>query len=125
MVKVASQWPAQANPVGDMFKTEVSLEEYVMGTARLVPPLVCADEMNEITPPRTRDVLPPGVRVILPGNSGVFFFPPPHPTMLPNIKIATAKRRLPERNLPMHPSSHRGPARTREPRQTLNELENL
>jgi hypothetical protein len=104
MVKVTSQCPAQATPVGPTFRTEVSLDEKVMGTARFVPLLVCAEELKKSMPPNTREVLPEGERVTLPGKSGVFFFPAPQPAMLTNARIATARRSLAEPNLPMHPS---------------------
>src|ERR1041385_8095639 len=104
-------------PLGDIFTTEVSLEEYVIGTARFVPPLVWAEAVNESVPPSTREPLPAGFSVIFPGNRGVFFLPPPHPAMLPSTRIATANRGLPERNLPMHPL--RTLPAFRERRQTL------
>src|SRR5579872_1964537 len=104
MVNVTSQCPAQATPVGPTFRIEVSLDEKVMGTARFVPVLVCAEEVKKSMPPNSREVLPEGDRVTLPGKSGVFFLPPPHPAMPANARIATARRSLPEPNLPMHPS---------------------
>src|ERR1700751_1540620 len=98
-----------------------------MATCRVVPVFVCADAVKARDPPSTKDVSTAGVRLILPGKSGApAFEPPPHPAMLHRERIATAKRRPPERNLPMHPLCPRATVLSSMSADKLsNELENL
>src|SRR5438445_4332437 len=118
VVKAISKCPAQATPLGAMFRTEVSLDEKVMGVERLVPEAVCTDAVKIITAPWATEVLLEGLRLTFPGNSGgPALPPPPHPVMLHINRIATVRQREFEceflhtdiplhRNLPMHPSKH-------------------
>jgi hypothetical protein len=90
-----------------ILRTEVSLEEKVMGTFKFVPVVVWADAEKTIVPPSTREVLTVGVRLMRPANrGGPALVPPPHAERLHRERIATAKARLLKCNLPMHPSSH-------------------
>jgi hypothetical protein len=107
VVKAASQWPAQATPLDARFRIEVSLEEKVMGTLRLVPEAVVTAEVKLIVLPNTIDVLVVGFSVTWPAKrGGPALVPPPQAAKAHRAKIVTAKRRLPEGNLPMHPSKH-------------------
>ena len=104
-VKLTSQCPAQATPLGASVKMEVSLEEKVMGVAMVVPEAVDADALKLRALPRRREVEALGVRLTLPGKmGGPAFLPPPHPPKLHSERIATANRKAFERNLRMHPS---------------------
>ena len=72
-----------------------------------VPEADCADPLKTSVPPRAREVLVVGVRVMCPANSAVPpFLLPPHPAKVMKERIVTAKNRPRKRNLPMHPSSH-------------------
>jgi hypothetical protein len=83
---------------------EVSLEEYVMGVAILVPDALCAEAVKLRVAPSVKVALFVGVRVMCPGKiGGPGLVPPPHPAMPKEVRIATAKRRPRERNRPMHP----------------------
>jgi hypothetical protein len=91
--------------LGARVKIEVSLEEYVMGVAMLMPEVVATDATKLRVPPSTRDEALAGLRVILPGKiGGPALVPPPQPVMLQIEKIATAKRKTFESDLRMHPS---------------------
>src|ERR1700736_2526512 len=106
VVKATSQCPAQATPLGAMFRTEVSLEEKVMGTARFVPEVVCADALKPNVAPKTTEVLLLGVRLTFPGKSGVLTLEPlPQPPMLHKERTAIVNGKTFKRDLPMHPSS--------------------
>ncbi len=99
-----------------------------MAVEMVVPEVVCADALKLSVPPSTREVLEPGVRVILPGKiGGPGLVPPPHPLKLHRERMATANRKAFERNLPMHPSLSLVPAPRGEITQDepSNELENL
>src|ERR1700739_2417104 len=74
-----------------------------MATLRVVPDVVWAVAVKAKAPPTTSDVSTAGGKLLLPGKKGVPAFEPPHPAKLHRERIATAKRRPPERNLPMHP----------------------
>src|SRR6266567_9211649 len=105
VVKLTSQWPAQATPLEASVKTDVSLEEKVMLVEILVPEEVCAEAVKLRVPPSAREVLLPGVRVTRPGKMGVpAFLLPPQPLKLHRGRIATATHKAFERNRPMHPS---------------------
>jgi hypothetical protein len=103
--------------LGAIFKTEVSLDEKLMGTLRLVPVVVCADALNPNVAPSTTEALLLGVRLTFPGKSGgPDLEPPPQPLMLNRKRMATANRKIAieqlmrpdrtvHRDLPMHPSS--------------------
>jgi hypothetical protein len=107
---------------------DVSLEIKVKAVAMFVPEEVCADALKPRTPPSTREVLPPGVRLTRPGKiGGPGLVPPPQPLKLHRERMATNNRKAFERNLPMHPSlclvaAVRGEITQGEP---SNELENL
>src|SRR5271169_3644819 len=91
VVKATSQCPAQATPLGAIVRIEVSLDEKLMAVVRVVPEAVCADAVKTTTPPRTREVLVAGARLIFPGNSGgPGLEPPPHPLRLHRERIASA-----------------------------------
>src|SRR4051812_13511914 len=80
LVKAASQWPAQATPLEAKFRMEVSLEENVMGTFRVVPVVVCTEAVKLMLEPATIEVLAVGLRLILPAKrGGPAFLPPPQP----------------------------------------------
>ena len=90
--------------MGARVKTEVSLEENVIGVEMLVPVVVEAEALKINVAPRTRDVELPGERLTLPGKmGGPDLAPPPQPAALHREKIATADHKTFERNLPMHP----------------------
>jgi hypothetical protein len=105
IVKVWSQCPAQATPVGDIFRIEVSFELKVIGVLRLVPDAVWTAAVKTRVPPRVSEAVDGGLRVILPGNNGgPGCDPPPQPRMGDKNRMATAKRKPSGSNLPMHSS---------------------
>jgi hypothetical protein len=85
---------------------DVSLEEYVTVVLRFVPEAVCTDAVKTKVAPIVRDALVDGVKLMRPGNKGgPGWDPPPHPMMVEKEQRATARRKLSQRNLPMHSSS--------------------
>jgi hypothetical protein len=64
VVKAMSQCPAQATPFAATFRTDVSLEVNVIGTARLVLDTVWAAALNTKVVPRSTDILLLGDRLI-------------------------------------------------------------
>jgi hypothetical protein len=91
--------------LGARVNIEVSLEEYVTGTLRLLPEVVATEVVKLSVAPNVREEALPGLRVILPGKiGGPALVPPPQPVMLQIEKIATANRKAFESNLRMHPS---------------------
>src|SRR5579871_6732468 len=67
LVKPLSQWPAQATPLGERVRIEVSLEENVIGTFRLVPEVVCTEAEKPTVAPREIELMLAGVKVTFPG----------------------------------------------------------
>jgi hypothetical protein len=97
--------------LGARVKTEVSLEEKVMGVEMLTPVVDCTEAVKFRVLPSTREESTPGVRITLPGKMGVpCFAAPPHPLKLHRERTATANRRTFESDLPMHPSLNPVPA---------------
>jgi hypothetical protein len=91
-------------PLGAIFKTEVSLDENVIGVERLVPEAVWADALKMRTEPCVSEVLLEGSRLIFPGKrGGPALPPPPQPLTVHSERSATANRQALERDLPMHP----------------------
>jgi hypothetical protein len=69
------------------------------------PPAVDTEAEKESVPPTTREVLLPGIRLILPGKIALpALVLLPHPLRLDIQRIATVNRRTFECDLPMHPS---------------------
>src|SRR5579859_1402996 len=97
-----------------------------MGVFRTVPEALCTEPMKPRVLPRVRETVGVGIRLILPADPGPGGFAlPPQPGRSPKHSAITATARTPERNLPMHSSSH-VPARYAQPRaREPYELENL
>src|SRR5215469_1894100 len=104
VVKVVSQCPAHATPLGATFRIEVSLEVKVMGVLMLVPVVVWAEATKFRVAPRVNEALVEGVRLMRPGKIGGPGLLLPHPAKPHKPRIATANCRPREQNLPMHPS---------------------
>ncbi len=99
-----------------------------MGVLMLPPELDCADAVNTCALPTVRDMLLPGLRVILVADGAVpDLVAFPHPLTLHRQRIATANRQAFECDLPMHPSLSVVPASRPDMgrSESSNELENL
>src|SRR5580700_6717241 len=105
VVKATSQCPAHATPFGAKLRIEGSLDAKVTGVARLVPDAVWTLAVKLRVPPSTMEVGKPGFRLMCPGNrGGPGWDPPPHPVITENERKVTARRKLSQRNRPIHSS---------------------
>jgi hypothetical protein len=69
-----------------------------------VPEAVWTEATKARVDPKVKEALVAGVRLMRPGKIGGPGLVPPHPARLQKLRIATAKHRPREQNLPMHPS---------------------
>src|SRR5579864_1551526 len=104
VLKVASQRPAQAAPLGAMLRMLVLLDWKVKAGAMVVPTTFCADAVKISVPPSCSDALVAGERMTLAGTSdGPGGLCPPHPANMHRAIIETTDAIRSKCHLPMHP----------------------